>query len=314
VYQNANEAFVSASRPANHATLFLRTEDNCGHLHGATFVNANAHPVEPSADSWADALKSASRRCYLGGDPALTNGWNPAGYLTWPGAVSPLVTAAVGPMAPYLFPITRELNPTFKGVIYVAGKVVVSGRVRGRVTLAATNNIIIGDDLTYVTNPGAGTCVDILGMFSATDIVVADNLINAPTTIENSATTGQFYTLDNDTHEFIHGVLLALSNFTVDRYNQGPDNTSAGRENCETTQKGRGCLYLTGGIIQETRGAVGTAGGFGNLKRYSYDACAFSNPPPYFPTTGHFAKGHYFEVDPTGFNIVTYFNLLAAGT
>jgi hypothetical protein len=313
VYQNADESFVSGTRPASHSSLFLRNENNCGHLHGATFVNAAAHPLEPNADSWADALKSATRRCYLGGDPVLTNGWNSAGYLLWPGAVSPLVAAAAGAMAPYLFPISRELNPTFKGVIYVAGKVVVSGRLRGRVTLAATNNIIIADDLTYVTNPGAGTCVDILGLFSATDIVVADNLINAPTRVEDSG-SGTYYTLDNDTHEFIHGVLLALSNFTVERYDQGPTNTSAGRENCETTQKGRGCLYLTGGIIQEARGAVGTAGGTGNLKRYSYDACAFSNPPPYFPTTGHFAKGHYFEIDPTGFNIATYFGLLAAGT
>jgi hypothetical protein len=270
--------------------------------------------LEPSADSWADALKSATRRCYLGGDSILQPATPNAGWLVWPGAISPLVTAAVGATrAQYLFPISRELNPTFKGVIYVTGKVVISGRLRGRVTLAATNNIIIGDDVTYVTNPAAGTCVDMLGVFSATNIVVADNLINAPTRVENDG-SGTYYTLDNDVHEFIHGVLLALNNFTVDRYNQGPDATSTGRENCETTNKGRGCLYLTGGIIQEARGAVGTAAGFGNLKRYSYDACAFSNPPPYFPTTGHFAKGHYFEVDPTGFNITTYFNLLAAGT
>ena len=313
VYQNADEAWVSGSRPTNTSTtLFMRSEDNCGHLHGTTFVNAAAHPLEPNADSWADALKSATRRCYLGGDSVLTNAFNPAGYLPWPGVVSPLVAGR--PDAQYLFPISRELNPTFKGVIYVAGKVVISGRLRGRVTLAATNNIIIGDDVTYVTNPAAGTCVDILGLFSATSIVVADNLINAPTTVESYQTTGTFYTLDNDAHEFIHGVVLALTNFTVDRYNQGANATSTGRENCETTARGRGCLYLTGGIIQEARGAVGTTSGFGNLKRYSYDACAFSNPPPYFPTTGRFAKGHYFEVDPTGFNIATYFAELAAGT
>jgi hypothetical protein len=113
--------------------------------------------------------------------------------------------------------------------------------------------------------------------------------------------------------------MLALNTFTVQRYNQGVDAGDTGRENCETTNRGRGCLYLTGGIIQKTRGGVGTttsgtSGGTGNVKRYSYDACAFNSPPPYFPTTGHFAKGHYFEVDPTGFNIATYFNLLAAGT
>jgi hypothetical protein len=152
-----------------------------------------------------------------------------------------------------------------------------------------------------------------LGLFSATDVVMSDNLINGPARLEDGG-SGQYYTLDNDAHEFVHGVILGLSNFLVENHNAGPNNSATGRENCETTQWGRGCLYLTGGIIQETRGAVGTTGGTGHLKRYSYDACAFSNPPPYFPTTGHFAKGHYFEIDPTGFNIATYFALLAAGT
>ncbi len=81
-------------------------------------------------------------------------------------------------------------------------------------------------------------------------------------------------------------------------------------EPCQTNAWGRGCLYLTGGVIQQTRGAVGTGGGTGNMKRYSYDACAATNPPPYFPTTGHFAAGHYYEIEPTGFNIATYWPLL----
>ena len=33
---------------------------------------------------------------------------------------------------------------------------------------------------------------------------------------------------------------------------------------------------------------------------------ATTSPPPYFPTTGHFVRSRYFEVDPTGFNIATY--------
>ena len=330
VFQNADESYVSASRPTNSSTtLFMREENNCGHVHaaaGGTFVTVGFAPGTTSgpyghgttgtaAEIWNNVLTGATRRCLLGGDSLLMTGLpagqRNAGWLPWPGAISPLVAARYD--AQYLFPISRELNPTFKGVIYVEGKVVVSGRLRGRVTLAATNNIIIGDDLTYVTNPAAGTCVDMLGMFSATDVVVSDNLINGPARVTDGG-SGTYYTMDNDAHEFLHGVVLGLSNFLVENHNSGPNNSATGRENCETTQWGRGCLYLTGGIIQETRGAVGTTGGTGNLKRYSYDACAFNNPPPYFPTTGHFSKGHYFEIDPTGFNIATYFNLLAAGT
>jgi hypothetical protein len=35
-----------------------------------------------------------------------------------------------------------------------------------------------------------------------------------------------------------------------------------------------------------------------------------NNPPPYFPTTGHFARGRQFEVDPVGFNVASYYAAL----
>ena len=60
------------------------------------------------------------------------------------------------------------------------------------------------------------------------------------------------------------------------------------------------------------RGAVGLSGGEGYLKRYAYDRCGASAPPPYFPTTGHFAKGEEFQVDPVGFDIDDYFGFLTS--
>jgi hypothetical protein len=214
--------------------------------------------------------------------------------------VSPLLSGR--PDAQYLFPISRELNPSFKGVIFVQGKVAVSGVVRGRVTLAATDDIVIVDDLTYATAPGQSSCKegDILGLFSGGDIIVSDNTLNSPVRPTSAA---NYFTYDDTKDEFINAVVLALNVFTVENYDQGP--TTA--ERCESTLWGRGCLYLTGGIIQRTRGAVGTTSGTGHLKRYTYDSCAFSEPPPYFPTTGHFARGRYYEVDPRGFNVAAYF-------
>jgi hypothetical protein len=97
--------------------------------------------------------------------------------------------------------------------------------------------------------------------------------------------------------------VLALSNFTVENYNSGSQTA----EPCSGTTWGRGCLRLTGGVIQTQRGAVGTAAGYGYVKRYSYDACAASDPPPYFPTTGHFIANRYFDLDPTGFNVAALF-------
>jgi hypothetical protein len=305
VYQSTDPAWVVADRPSDFSTNGLRNSINCGHVDGTTFVTAKAHGTTGS-DSWLNALESSSRRCYLGGAPELNNGFVATDakgkWLPWPGTVSPLVAGR--PDAQYLWPISRDLNPSFKGVIYVSGNVAISGVLNGNVTLAATGNIVIPDDMTYAVDPGKGTCADILGIFSGNDIVLADNTINSPIQPKSSAS---YYTYDDTKDEFVQGVLLALDIFTVENYDQGSTTAEA----CESKPWGRGCLYLTGGIIQNTRGAVGTTSGTGYVKRYSYDACAFTSPPPYFPTTGHFARAHYFEVDPTNFDISTYFASLS---
>ncbi len=55
---------------------------------------------------------------------------------------------------------------------------------------------------------------------------------------------------------------------------------------------------------------MGTTGGTGYVKRYSYDQCAFQTPPPYFPTTGRFYRNRYYEIDPVGFDVATFFHNL----
>jgi hypothetical protein len=301
VYQSTDAGWVSGSLPPDYSSNGLRNSENCGHYHpDGTFFNAKSH----GRDSLVAALSSSTKRCYLGGADSLWGGFRASDgkgtWLRWPGPVSPLLSGR--PDAQYLFPISRELNPSFKGVIFVQGKVAVSGVVRGRVTLAATHDIVIVDDLTYATAPGQSSCKegDILGLFSGGDIIVSDNTLNSPVRPTSAA---NYFTYDDTKDEFINAVVLALNVFTVENYAQGA--TTA--ERCESTLWGRGCLYLTGGIIQRTRGAVGTTSGTGYLKRYSYDSCAFSEPPPYFPTTGHFARGRYYEVDPRGFNVAAYF-------
>lgn len=307
VYQvgSASDAeYVVADVP----TGGMDDSQNCGYRNGSNFESAD------EASDWRFALTRSGvngSRCYLGGAPELSTNGNfdpnegPGAWIAWPGAVDAQLIAKVGALeAAYLFPISRALNPSFKGVIFVDGHVAVSGTLRGQVTVAASGDIILPDDLVYSTNPGAGTCADILGIFAGDDVIVSDNTINTPI----RPSSGYSYrTYDDTSSEFFHGVILALDIFTVDNYSGGPDDEEA----CETKAWGRGCLYLTGGIIQSTRGAVGTTGGTGYLKRYSYDQCAFSSPPPYFPTTGHFARGRYYEVDPSDFNISSYWARLA---
>ena len=289
----------------------MRSSENCGHYHAdESFVVAADHPWG-GLDSWQVSLSSAGKRCYLGGADSISGGFvaddGVGEWVPWTGPVSPLLAGR--PDAGYLFPITRALNPSFKGVVFVDGKVAISGTLRGRVTVAATNDIIVADDIRYATDPGLGTCVDILGMFSGDDVTVSNNTLNAPT---RPASGMSYYTYDDTKDEFIHGVALPLDQFKVDGYSSG----SRQAQPCEGKVHGRGCLYLTGGIIQRTRGAVGTiwsVGGTGYVKRYAYDPCAATQPPPYFPTTGHFNRGQYYEVDPVGFSVDQYYALLSPG-
>ena len=257
VYRGNDPGFVVATRPPSG----INNTRNCGDTqgpHGGTFVPTANHPSN-GGHAKAASLNDATARCYLGGDPVLTNGFQAAtaegGWIPWAGPVDARVAAARPGEAAYLWPITRALNPNFKGVIYVEGKVAVSGTVRGRVTLVASNSIIIADDVRQATDPGAGICDDILGLLAPQDVLVSNNTINAPVNVQGNA----YKTMDpdGDRNEFLHAVVLALNTFTVENYDAGPTN----RERCETTNWGRGCLYLTGGIIQRTRGAVGTSGG-----------------------------------------------------
>jgi hypothetical protein len=308
VYQvgaSSDAGWVAADVPPDYGTNRLQNSRNCGHYHpGGAFVVADDHPAS-GPDSWIAAVSNVGRRCYLGGSDSLSGGFvandGRGQWLPWPGAVSPVLTGR--PDAGYLFPITRALNPNFKGVIFVEGKVLLSGVLRGRVTVAATGDIIVGDDVTYATNPGSGNCNDILGLFSGGSVVVSDNTINAPVRGGNGA---NWFTYDDTPDEFLHAVVLALSVFTVENYAAG----ATAAEPCQGQAWGRGCLFLNGGVIQFQRGAVGTLAGTGNLKRYSYNQCGLTDPPPYFPTTGVFDRGRYYEVNPAGFDVAALFQLL----
>jgi hypothetical protein len=152
-----------------------------------------------------------------------------------------------------------------------------------------------------------GVCRDILGLIAGKDVVISDNAINTPPEVAIGGGTATYYSLDDTKDMYIHAVIMALgSSFRVENYSTGPTDTN----DCNGINNGRGCIYLSGGIIQLSRGAVGTSSGSGYAKRYSYDHCAVVNPPPYFPTTGRFQDNRYIELDPAGFNHKAYFKSL----
>ncbi|MBA3318586.1 MAG: hypothetical protein H0T50_10925, partial [Gemmatimonadales bacterium] len=140
--------------------------------------------------------------CYLGGDPRLDQSkWGVTGNLAaaydtaaWNANVGAWTAGGdpgwrprpVGMGAPdsnavwnarpdkdYLWPIGREWNWGWEGVIYVNGRVAISGVLNGRVTLASPENIIIADDIRTAIDPGVD-CGNILGLFSGDSIIVSD--------------------------------------------------------------------------------------------------------------------------------------------
>ncbi|MDE3127682.1 MAG: hypothetical protein KGL38_06730, partial [Gemmatimonadota bacterium] len=277
-------------------------------------------------------MSHAGARCYPGGDPHLvavarTSALYPLAadrqkggtdttftpvdaYGSWtkysdtPNAT---VAAARPNDAKYLFPLYRGYNTNTKGVIAFTGNTGVSGTVRGRVTLYDhSGSFVLLDDLRYADDPALGVCADILGLLSDDNIVVADNAINTPQDINTSSGT-LYKSLDDTQDMYVQAVIMALNtSFTVENYTTGPTNALS----CQGSIDGRGCLYVTGGIIQLDRGPVGLSSGQGYVKRYSYDRCAALHPPPYFPTTGRFTDNRYFELDPVGFNVLNLFRSL----
>jgi hypothetical protein len=289
-------------------------------LTGLNFTNSAI-----TATSLKSILSRPKSQCFLGGAPELNAilpaspggpfGGTPLTFTvadtagTWRlygGTIDPRVTAKRGLEAPYLIPLHRSLNPGARGVIHVDGTTGVSGVVVGRVTLRTTGSIIVLDDIKYGTNPtSTGRCVDVLGLLAEKDVVVADNMLNDQTDVD-AATGATSWRLMDDTKDLtLHAVVMALDkSFRVEKYDQGQTTGNP----CIGTERGRGCLYLLGGIIQEARGAVTTfsaSAGTGFLKQYSYDRCANLRPPPYFPTTGRYLDNRYMEVDPVTFNIAT---------
>jgi hypothetical protein len=313
-----NYAGTGASN-ASDPNLF---SPNCGGMYLGNWLTADSIMKLPlltlgqKTTAVRTAFTTNGHRCYLGGDSVLsrvvaTGVWDmsvatPYGsWVQWPLAPDPRVTAVAGGNARYLWPITRNLNNNFQGVIYVNGSVALSGQVRGQVLLAATGDVMLDDDLTYVTAPNT-TCADILGYTSPQGIHMADNNVNSPFIVNGNY---QAHWDDTDSETF-NGVFLALTTFDGENPTSGSraSTPAAGREDCPVgTAQGRGCDVVVGGLIQRNAGATASTSGHGWNDQYSYDNCSLRNPPPYFPTTGRYAKYQYYEIDPVGFNVAAWY-------
>ncbi|MFZ5623789.1 MAG: hypothetical protein ACOY71_05070 [Gemmatimonadota bacterium] len=273
-------------------------------------------------------LTHSSRKCYLGGDPRLyptvtadtltPDSVTTAPYGRWMRRrTGPLpALAAVRPGdAQYLIPLSA--NPNFKGVIYVTGNVAISGRLRGRVSVFATGNILFADDLLYTLPPGSRCDYDgdIFGAIAGGDMVIQDNNLNTPFRV-NNIYRGGFD--DSPSSVNMNLFFLTLGNFLGEGFRGGnpasgyPNGIGLGTPNaCGGAPNG--CIRVTGGLAMgRVDYATYNGTGYGWAEAHAYDACGATHPPPYFPTTGRFIESRYYELDPVWLNQIGVDSLFAA--
>ncbi|HYN17133.1 MAG TPA: hypothetical protein VEY96_03470, partial [Actinomycetes bacterium] len=139
------------------------------------------------------------------------------------------------------------------------GDVFVSGTLRGQLTIAAENNIVVVANTTYNTS-GTGSS-DMLGLIANQFVQVYHPVNSSRQNLSDAR---------NPTPTFqdprIDAAILALGHsFIVQNYDDGPR---------------LGTLTVNGVIAQQWRGPVGTSGGTGYLKNYNYDTrMQYSSPP-----------------------------------
>ncbi|MBN2732033.1 MAG: DUF4900 domain-containing protein [Balneolaceae bacterium] len=152
---------------------------------------------------------------------------------------------------------------TFNGIISSSGKVEVKGTLEGNVTLHSSQDIEILGDIMYKdydpANPSEELASDnLLGIVSEGNV-----------TIDEDAHSDQG---SSDLH--ITASIMAMGeSFEVEDYDDGDH---------------RGQLRVLGGLIQKKRGPVGTSGGTGYDKFYSYDTRLLDNSTPDFPKVKRF--------------------------
>ncbi|NOZ61473.1 MAG: DUF4900 domain-containing protein [Calditrichaeota bacterium] len=170
---------------------------------------------------------------------------------------------------------TYNLNST-NGVIYITNSgsrptVRVKGTVNGKVTVGTRGYMRITGDIVYADDPRVNpNSNDLLGLLSERDIIVYNNHHDQDRTIQASIMTLDPATAPN-------------KNFWVDRY--------------KYDRYGR--LHLLGGLIQNSRGAVGLVGSYysrkGYLKDYHWDQRLMKMSPPYFPALFALRKISWWE-------------------
>ncbi len=159
--------------------------------------------------------------------------------------------------------VTNYPREDHNGIVSSSEKIFLEGIVDGGITIHSEDEVELYGDIEYEVDPITDPDTDdLLGVVSEGDIIIDQNA--------HSRSGSQDLTL--------HGSFMALGDsFRVENHVSGSF---------------RGDLNLLGGIIQKTRGPVGTFSRYGLTgfsKKYDYDVRLGSNIPPHFPRESEFS-------------------------
>jgi Tfp pilus assembly protein PilX len=211
----------------------------------------------------------------------------------------PLGTFAGSQTATYTYDVTMATTDQYCG----QGNAYIEGVVKGRVSIAAENSIVLTGDL-LISSGTAGT--DIIGLVAGNSVEVYHPWVD--TWQKSNGVWGwkgsgqaqsgwptRYNDPSNGNTPFpASGIQIDASiqtlqhSFWVQQYSQG---------------SAQGTLLVLGSIAQRWRGIVGQNGGssHGYLKSYQYDSRLKWSSPPYFPqwTNAKWGARHTGEMTPT---------------
>lgn len=157
------------------------------------------------------------------------------------------------------------------------GDVDLGGTLDGRLTIVAEHDIRITDNIHYAVHP-TNNSTDALGLVAGRNVLIATNAPNNTTVHAHIMATGRSTGSQTD------------GMFYVQDYNEGAP---------------RGVLSVYGGIVQQTRGPVGTFSWWtGNMlsgfsKNYEFDTRFTIDPPPHYPViTNEYTWTSWREMSP----------------
>jgi hypothetical protein len=226
----------------------------------------------------------------------------------------PLGTYTGAPNTTYTYDLTMQTADQYCG----QGNLYIEGILKGRVSIAAENSIVVTGDLllssgvagTDIAGLVAGNSVEVfhpwVDQYKCTTSIVNKKSVttcawqNAPAEVAGWPTRYNDPAAGNVKNP-TKGIQIAASiqtlqhSFWVQEYNKGSQ---------------QGTLLVLGSIAQRWRGIVGQNGGSGTgyLKSYQYDTRLKWSSPPYFPqwTNAKWGPRHTGETTPSYSSVGTY--------